>query len=97
MFCQMCGEKHNKRKGTKFCSDKCRYQFRTKEKICKNCGDIFVNPIAKTKFCSDKCSKKWFIDHKEKKDNPFIIKTCKVCGATFESLSSYISDKLNRE
>ena len=85
MFCQMCGERHNKREGTKFCSEKCSYQFRTQEKICKNCGDIFVNPIAKTKFCSQNCCKAYFNAKKERKNNPVVTKQCKICGTEFKT------------
>ena len=82
--CLECGELNLKRNGSKYCSDKCRNKTKYVDRNCKQCGDSIRGTKRKT-FCSDKCSKKWFLDHKEKKDNPFVIKTCKVCGATFET------------
>ena len=76
-FCINCGKSFEIKKGKKFCSARCRQQFKNKKKkidpsiqvikVCEECGCSFTSSkYLKRKFCSKKCfqnheSAKWML------------------------------------
>ena len=101
--CKWCGKKFLGPKHKKYCSDRCRekatcrrkYNGKTKQGICKECGKEFINNYGEKRrnFCSSKCNKRYSNRiRKDKKRNkfielvplPYIIKRdkgiCQICG-----------------
>ena len=64
-ICKFCNKSFISKKGTKYCSDKCRNQKRLKNPFpkCKNCNKEFVKKTIRQVLCSEKCrkenTKKW--------------------------------------
>lgn len=86
--CLYCGNKLNRAsKGTnkKYCSNKCSYLHKTKEKPCKTCGALFKGTKG-TKYCSPECKSKGYNTTSN---------TCEWCGKQYKGhkASKYCSDR----
>ena len=98
LICKQCGKEFNGRKERKFCSRKCRGEYRTKTKTfiqkCKWCGKEFrTSKLRPQKFCSKSCYAEWekgkpaipnLRGKRGKKPRNRKISTCVVCGRKFE-------------
>lgn len=69
--CPVCGNFFYS--GTEFCSDACFGQFKSRKKICKECGKEFYPKYAGSAYCSDICrakkSRAYCARQKERREN----------------------------
>jgi len=97
VICKSCGKKFvAKRKGVRYCSDKCRLEAKKKrtrawyEKVplkrihCEICDKIFTQTVPHQKYCSEECKKA-----STKKKKNLIKKQCLNCGKTFTTTLSF--------
>lgn len=84
IVCKYCGKEFEGRKGTKYCCNNCRYQYRYGGVIkgCKYCGKEFNGKDRKV-YCSTKCSVA-YNNAKRHINNPHTERECH-CGTKFIS------------
>lgn len=79
----------------KFCSDKCKKEYNSKEiiKICIICWNEFLATNPRTKYCSDKCARKYNDTIRQ------IKRKCDYCWKTFigNRCTDYCSDECRRK